>query len=609
MRTFMRVAAVIITAAAVTGCAERATRNGTPKTGVEWLDRDNTPVNVRLAFDSANAASEMIGEEGGSVSATGSDGSYFQLEIPKGALHRRERITMIPVSRVDGLPLEQGGAVATVQLEPEGLRFDKPVKLTIEPVNPVPVSEQVGFAWITQGTDTHLYPASGDSLAMEMQLLHFSGYGFGKAPPNDPGRIHLLYASAHAARLEAELANAIAAAKRADPLGEKNDSQEYQDFLSAFYKVSFEYYDGIIEPTMKIAEQDDRMAECAFTFYLGWLRQLQLMGAAPENAVGMIGDDAPDVKAYKENPELVKRMAEASMSAARILDNVEAHLMERAENGCRQHDLTAYNRVFGIYRQFQLLGIDGKREEANIGTLIEKMNDQCNRWEVELSSSLDSKLPSGTWHFTLMSTAKYAPTDGRQEAPLNYASLEISGRPFKDIMDAMSGGKGASLLAKRPGNFLRMMDFTVSKRGSRHGNVTVERVLWATVERDTVGTSCEGSDEAQTVQVADSMDVILRIDPPTEIVHFVGEAAPPHDEDMHEWMRYFMQFREKAGHTPTFTPEANRDDDSGAQPQFITVRVTQQSPGVWSADLRTPEGVTAPGLSETGHLILRHTPK
>jgi hypothetical protein len=605
----MRAAAAILAAAAVSGCAERGSGSGAPKTGVEWLDRENAPVNVRLAFDSASAASETIGEAGGTISATGSDGSYFQLEIPKGALHRRERITMIPVSRVDGLPLENGGAVATVQLEPEGLRFDKPVKLTIEPAQPVPVNEQVGFAWIAQGTDTHLYPASGDSLAMEMHLLHFSGYGFGKAPPSDPGRIHLLYASAHAARLEAELANAIAAVKRADPLGEKNDSPENQNFLSAFYKVSLEYYDGIIAPTMKIAEQDDRMAECAFTFYLGWLRQLQLMGAAPDNAVGMIGDDSPDVEAYKQNPELVKRMAEASMSAARIIDNVEAHLMERAEKGCRQHDLTAYSRVFGIYRQFQLLGIEGKRDEANTGTLIEKMNDQCNRWEVELSSSVDSRLPSGAWHFTLMSTAKYAPTDGRLEAPLNYASLEISGRPWKDVMDAMSGGKGASLLAKRPGNFLRMMDFTVSRRGSRHGTVTVEKVLWAVVERDTVGTSCGGRDEAQKAQVADSMDVILRIDPPTEIVHFVGGAAPPHDEDMHEWMRFFMQFREKAGHEPAFVPEADRSDDSGGQPEFITVRVKQQSPGVWSADFRTPEGVTSQGLSETGHLILRHTPK
>jgi len=132
MRAFMRVTAAILAAVVVSGCAERASGNGTPKTGVEWLDRENAPVNVRLAFDSANASSEVIGEAGGVVSATGSDGSYFSLEIPKGALHRSERITMIPVSRVDGLPLEKGGAVATVQLEPEGLRFDKPVKLTIE---------------------------------------------------------------------------------------------------------------------------------------------------------------------------------------------------------------------------------------------------------------------------------------------------------------------------------------------------------------------------------------------------------------------------------------------------------------------------------------------
>jgi hypothetical protein len=70
-----------------------------------------------------------------------------------------------------------------------------------------------------------------------------------------------------------------------------------------------------------------------------------------------------------------------------------------------------------------------------------------------------------------------------------------------------------------------------------------------------------------------------------------------------------MQFRKAAGHEPTFVPGANPDDDSGAQPEVVTVLLKQQSPGVWSTDFRTPEGVTSEGLSETGHLILRHTPK
>ena len=600
----MNGAAAILVAAALAGCAERSAT--TAKTGVEWLDRDNTPVNVRLTFDTTNVATATIGEEGGVVSTSTSDGSYFSLEIPKGALHRREKITMIPVTRVDGLPLEKGGAVASVQLEPEGLRFDRPVKLTIEPATPVPVKEQVGFAWITHGTDTHLYPAQGDSLAMEMQLLHFSGYGFGKAPPSDPGRIHLQYASAHAARLEAELAQVISEEREKQLLNEKTDDAKLN---ATFRKVMLEYYDGIIAPTMKIAEADDRMAECAFTFYLGWLRQLQLFGAAPEGAVAMIGDDAPSAEAMQQDPELVSRMSQASVSAQKIMDNVEAHVLERAQEGCRKHDLTAYNRVVGLYRQFALLGIKGKLEDRNFGSdFLARANDQCNRWEVELSSAIDSRLPSTQAHYAVTSTAKYAPTDGRQEAPLNYVAFEIKGRPWKDLMDAASGGKGDVLLQKKQGNFLRMMDFTLSKRGSRHGTVTVENVRWAVVDRDTVGTSCQGADESQKTQVADSLEVVLRIDPPTEIVHFQNDGLA-NDEEMHEWMRFFILFRKAAADEPVFTPDANVNDDSGAQPVFVTVRVTQQSPGIWSAELRTPEGDISQGLSETGHLILRHTPK
>lgn len=60
-------------------------------------------MNVTLTFDSASSASAVIGEEGGVVSTSGADRSYFSLEIPKGALHGRETITMIAVSRVDAI--------------------------------------------------------------------------------------------------------------------------------------------------------------------------------------------------------------------------------------------------------------------------------------------------------------------------------------------------------------------------------------------------------------------------------------------------------------------------------------------------------------------------
>jgi hypothetical protein len=603
MRAFQSGAAAILVAAALAGCAERSAT--TAKTGVEWLDRDNTPVNVKLTFDSTNAASATIGEEGGVVSTSTSDGSYFELEIPKGALRRREKITMIPVTRVDGLPLEKGGAVASVQLEPEGLRFDKPVKLTIEPANPVPVPEQVSFAWITQGTDTHLYPATGDSLAMEMQLLHFSGYGFGKAPPGDRGRIHLLYAAHHAARLEAQLQQAIHAEHERQVNGEEPDGSVNETTR----RVMDEYYDAIVKPTMKIAETDEKMAECAIRFFIDWRRTSELMGLIPDREGDWTPEGEPTPQVMRRDPDMVNRMMEAHASLVAILENLKKHVMDRAKKECKeQHDLTAVQRLISMYRMLALFGMDEGDGGTNFAEVISEM-EACNQFEVELSSSIDSRLPSGASHFTLSSTAKYAPADGRQEAPLNYVSLEISGRPWKDVMDAMSGGHGAQLLQKRDGNFLRLMDFTVSKRGARHGTVTVEKVDWKVVERDTVGTSCAGADEDQKTEAADSMEVTLRIDPPTEIVHFVSDAVPAFNDDMHEWMRFFMQFRKAAGHEPTFVPGANPDDDSGAQPEVVTVLLKQQSPGVWSTDFRTPEGVTSEGLSETGHLILRHTPK
>ena len=612
MRGNVFAAAMLLCIAAAGGCRESA---GGPeaRTGVQWLDERHEPVNVRLAYDTANRVSRWVDSSGATMTATGEDGTFFTLEIPKGALHTRERIEMTPVKRVDGLPFKEGRSLGTVQLQPEGLRFDRPAKLTIEVEKPVPANERLAFAWIADGRDTHRYPARGDSLEMQLQLLHFSGYGFGQAPPSDPGRIHLLYASAHEARLEAKLAEIIDRERKALLTGEKGDDDP-SELGDAFRSAMIEYYDGIVAPTMKIAETDDRMAACAFNFYLGWLRQIQLFGAAGEESVPMVGGDVAGATAAAktDDPELRRRMAEAGASAQRIMSNVADKLMARAEEGCRRHDLAAYVRVVSIYREFALLGAS---DEAlpDLATVIEKAEENCNRWEVELVSDVESRLPNGSSRYQLASTAQFNGKDKGAEAPLNYRALEISGRPWRDAMDAMSGGKGAALTQK--GSFLRLMDFTISKRGSRHGAVRVLGVFWANVQRDTVGTSCAGGDEKQTALVTDSVEVTLRVEPPTEIVRFVHPdgIVPPRDEDMHEWMRFFTQFRQNAGDEIARASGVgdNALPEEQEQAQVLTVRMKQQEPGVWRAEFNTKEGVLggSTGLSETGHLVLRHTPK
>ncbi|NUP56402.1 MAG: hypothetical protein HOQ17_02505 [Gemmatimonadaceae bacterium] len=613
MRHLVSVAATMLCVAAASGCHERTGGSAVAETGVKWLDERHDPVKVTLALDTTNRVTRTVDSAGATITATGEDGTFFTLEIPRGALHARERISMIPVKRVEGLPLEQGGAVGTVQLEPEGLRFDRPVRLTIEVEKPVPANERLAFAWIADGRDTHLYPARGDSLEMHLQLLHFSGYGFGKAPPSDPGRIHLLYASAHEARLEAKLAEVIGKERKAILTGE-DGSYDPAALGEAFRSTMIEYYDGIVAPTMKIAETDDRMAACALRFYLGWLRNLQLFSVVDETDVPMLGGDIASTSAAVKttDPDLRTRMVQGSASAARIMANVAATMGKRAEDQCRQqHDLAAYVRVIAIYREFELLG-GGPTTLPDLWKVIDKAEESCNRWEVELVSDVESRLPSGASRFQVASTAQYNGKDRGADAALNYQALEISGRPFKDVFDAMFAGNGGALLdARSP---FSIADASLSKRGSRHGSVRVLHVEWANVARDTVGTSCAGRDEQQKTLVTDSVEVTLRIDPPTEIVRFTFAKGfpPPHDADMHEWMRFFTQFRQAAGDEIVAANGSSNEGQPEAQeqPQVLVVKVKQQEPGVWRAEFNTKEGVLgAKGLSETGHLVLRHTPQ
>ena len=89
------------------------------------------PLNVQVKVDSKVSASAVISTTGGTLSVQGADGTKFTLTFPNGALFNDEKITLTPVTSVDGLPFS-GGLVGGVLMAPDGLRLLKPASLTIE---------------------------------------------------------------------------------------------------------------------------------------------------------------------------------------------------------------------------------------------------------------------------------------------------------------------------------------------------------------------------------------------------------------------------------------------------------------------------------------------
>jgi hypothetical protein len=209
------------------------------------------PVQVTISRDNGRAARASIPVSGGTLTATGTDGTRFTLTIPPKALDGDSTITMIPVSAIEGLPLS-GGLVGAVQFEPEGLRFNTPVELRIEPHRDVPVDQQVGFGYLGGGKDLHLYPLDRGR-ALAMRLLHFSGVGVAAGTQADVRALQQTPPADPTARLEQQIAEVMNAERTAQLTGGQSDPE----FAAKLSSLLQDFYDHVVVPKIDAAKSTD----------------------------------------------------------------------------------------------------------------------------------------------------------------------------------------------------------------------------------------------------------------------------------------------------------------------------------------------------------------
>ena len=546
--------------------------------GPEWLRARARPVALQTELDRDRAASRVVTAAGGTLSATGSDGTRYRLRIPQGALLADERITLTPLRSVRGLPL-RGGSVAAVHVEPSGLQLMKPAVLTIRPTRPVPVAEQVAFGYYGNGRDAHAYPLTGDPARVEMQLVHFSGYGFGRAAPDDPGRAALQRASAHEARLQARVAEILGRERARQQRGE-----EPSDTGDPLKDAAIEYFDAVLRPLMRTAETDERMAGCCMQRYLGWERQIQLLGM-----------DAAGPRPGASDRELERRRMEGEASAARILANAYEKGVERAVRQCRQeHDLTAVSTLLGLERQRQLLGGDTTGPEIAAFRRAWEAMERCFRFEVEFSSSFDvrSAADGARMHNQVKaripvdvgSTERRVPGSG----PLQYVShvTDVDGSKMV-LTDALG------LIRSRAA-------------GTRPGLFAVEKLDWSRNPRVEPGTGCDGRDEEPGAARTDTVTLTFRIGAPTNVIHSTFRDRPADVRDAHDWSEAWAAAHqdEQAG---TAAPSAGADFPD----MLFKMVLVGREPGLWRVDFRraAPGATAGVSSSEDGYLIVRHTPR
>lgn len=576
---------VRVLAAALMVGAAACGRGGTARGGPDWLSASAKPVTLETTLDTAGAVAKVISAAtGGTLSATGSDGTRYRLSIPGGALLSDETITLVPIASLKGLPLS-GGSVAAVHIEPSGLQLMKAATLTIRAQREIPVGEQVAFAYYGGGSDAHHVPLSPDPRRVEMKLLHFSGYGFGQAAPGDPGRQALERASANEARLQSRLAQILDGER-----GRQSKGERASDLSAELGAAEVEYYDAVLRPLMQIAESDDRMAICCMQRYLGWERSLQLLG--------IVSDDA---KGAARDAELERRRAEGRASAAKILANALEKGRERAVKSCREgHDLNAVTKLLSLERQMQLLGVSNENDDGGAKAMAELR--RCFAFELEFDSDFDNRIPHAQLRHHVQ--AKVA-VDLGADAPKDDAALATAPLRYVQYLNRMD--EGITRSANGGYTWFSIFGFTHAEGiSTKPGTFTVQRIEWDQNPIEPAGTDCSGKDTPQTGTRSDSLTVTFQTGVPTDIWRATYRTVPPQTMTDHTWSSMWSRHHEEQQ-----VADAQSKDDPGANDPIYRVTLPRAEPGVWRVAFTRPDPGTTPGyiLAEEGHLIVRHAPK
>lgn len=307
------------------------------------------PVKVATTLDSATQAEATISTAGGTLTATGPDGTVYQLDIPADALLSDTVIRMTPVSQIEGMPF--GSAAFAVQFEPDGLQLYKNAILTITPSQEIPPDQQIMFGYQNQGDNLVLLPPAENSAEIKIIIMHFSGAGVSKGFLADIEPVRARIGGDAEARIKSAIAEYLQKERQKQLLGQGDD--EPLD-LTGFFN---EYEEQVVKPRVAAAGESCANARLAIQTVLSFERQKQLLG---------MGNDDEAV--------------------------IDAGLMDTATNVCMKEeyelcrDEHIIHRIIpawlGVERQYQLMGIEASPALDQAQAYVR----QCLTFELDFQS-------------------------------------------------------------------------------------------------------------------------------------------------------------------------------------------------------------------------------
>jgi hypothetical protein len=361
-----------------------ASGTGQPILSLDELRNPGPPLKLALTEDRGHAVSETIGPDGGSVTATGADGTTYRLDVPAETLLFDTEITLTPLSDVAGLPFDQQPEHRIgVELGPEGLEFATPVTLTMSPPEAIPTGGAAVLGFQAGGEDATLNSFDVNAGAATVQLSHFSGASAFWPLHDEWWRI--------IARSKArDLVRQIQAAIAAD-VGEARFHQlrgtESDSLLDIALKWAPAWDELVFQPALDRANAGCREATDAVLAYVIWERQLQLMGLR-------------DPETGASDPRLARPIPDSLLILKRDL------CFEEQFQRCRDTgDFKSLMAFFlAHFRQLEVLGAEINQDEIDLAQLY---LERCGRWDFDVSTRSSLSASSGsesekvTYHFKI----------------------------------------------------------------------------------------------------------------------------------------------------------------------------------------------------------------
>lgn len=248
------------------------------------------PLTLMATTDAERSATEVIGSEGGTISATGEDGTTYTLTVPEGSLPLAIPITMSPLTSLTGFPAEATPTHSLgINLAPEGLELANPATLEIQPSTPIPDNGAFGLSYRETGSEAGFHLFERPSTGITMQVDHFSGHAVSFPifiASERPLYIKQFFTQAEVeARLRSEVAWWLTLERQRQLTG----AESHWDTIDVARYVLPIFKRLVISPRVAVADRGCAEAYAALLAYLEYQRQRQNLGVADNPEFDLVG--------------------------------------------------------------------------------------------------------------------------------------------------------------------------------------------------------------------------------------------------------------------------------------------------------------------------------